>query len=74
MTLFNDATIIDLTCDQCAHQFKASIGEIKAHVQFACPNCGDLSDTQQFLAKLAFMEKQAGDFSSFIGELNKKRL
>src|ERR1035437_8273113 len=36
--------------------------------------CGDLNDTQKARAYQAFAEKQALDFSSFLGTLNKPRL
>jgi phage FluMu protein Com len=73
MTKFLDDTPIELVCDKCSHKFVALVREINADLQLSCPNCGDLNDTQQARAYLAFAEKQALDFSSFIGTLGKPR-
>jgi len=66
---------LDISCSNCGHEFKMSLGWLEKNPEFSCPNsCGFLIKSNDFVGKVDEAIDEAANFLSKSIKVNNKKL
>ncbi len=74
MTFLNlDAAEIELTCPQCGHQFKETLGRLKNDPKLVCPGCSSTIaiEAEGLRDGLESAQESVADFAASIQKLSR---